>query len=195
MENKIRIATVEDAEALLEIYGYYVLHTAITFEYEVPSVEEFQERIRRTLEKYPYFVAERGGRIVGYAYASSFHTRPAYGWAVETTVYVRRDCKGTGVGRALYDMLQKALALQNIKNLYACIAYPQVEDEYLTGDSVKFHKKMGFVQNGEFTRCGYKFARWYNMVWMEKHIGEHTHEPESVKKFGEIIPQIGGTQM
>ena len=84
----IRTASEADAPALLEIYAPYVDRTAITFEYEVPSVDEFASRIRNTLQKYPYLVAEKGGRILGYAYAGPFHDRPAYDWSVETSIYV-----------------------------------------------------------------------------------------------------------
>lgn len=181
----IRTAKTEEARKLLEIYAPYVIDTAITFEYDVPSVEEFQRRIENTLQKYPYLVAECNGEILGYAYASSFHTRAAYAWAVETSVYVRLDRKKLGIGKALYEELERQLKMQNILNLYACIAYPQEEDEHLTKDSVRFHERMGFELIGEFHQCGFKFNRWYNMVWMEKHIGEHVGEPYAVKRFGE----------
>lgn len=120
----IRPAIPEDAEALLEVYAPYVLQTAITFEYEVPSVEEFAGRVRGTLARYPYLVAERDGKIVGYAYVSAFHARPAYDWAVETSIYVAQACRGGGVGRALYEKLEEVLRRQNILNLNACIAFP-----------------------------------------------------------------------
>lgn len=187
MQNgKIRIATPGDAEKLLEIYAPYVEKTAITFEYTAPAVQEFKERISRTLEQYPYLAAEREGELVGYAYASSFHTRAAYRWGVETTVYVRGNRKGTGIGKALYQALEAILSLQNILNLNACIAYPQIEDEYLTKNSVRFHKHLGYRLVGKFHQCGYKFGRWYDMVWMEKQIGNHTANPPAVKAFGEI---------
>lgn len=184
--SKIRIATEQDAEALLEIYAPYVENTAITFEYTVPTVQEFTQRIRHVLEKYPYLVAEREGKIAGYAYAGTFKERAAYDWSVETTVYVREDQKKTGVGRELYEMLEKLLALQNIQNLNACIAYLEVEDQYLTHNSVQFHEHLGYRLVGEFYKCGYKGGRWYNMVWMEKHIGGHEDRPQAVKSFNNI---------
>lgn len=186
LRSKIRIATKEDARELLEIYAPYVEKTAITFEYDVPTVQEFEERIERVLEKYPYLVAEREGKIVGYAYASSFHSRAAYGWAVETTVYVHKEQKKTGIGKELYEALEKCLAMQNILNLNACIAYTEKKDPYLTKNSVQFHEHLGYRFVGEFYKCSYKFGRWYNMVWMEKHIGEHPDVPLSVKRFDEI---------
>ncbi|MBQ5676713.1 MAG: N-acetyltransferase, partial [Lachnospiraceae bacterium] len=103
----IRNASVDDAEALLNIYAYYVKNTAITFEYEVPSLEEFKERITNTLKKYPYLVAEKEDKIVGYAYAGSFHTREAYQHAAELSVYVRQDWRGHGIGSSLYRELEK----------------------------------------------------------------------------------------
>lgn len=170
---QIRVAEETDAEELLKIYAPYVEHTAITFEYEVPSVQEFADRILKTKKKFPYLVAEKNGQILGYAYAGTFHERAAYDWAVETSIYIRQDKKKLGIGKQLYKALENVLKKQNILNLYACIAYPAQEDEYLTKDSVAFHAHMGYRLVGEFYQCGYKFNRWYNMVWMEKHIGEH----------------------
>ncbi len=180
-EITIRTAVRQDAEALLQIYAPYVKNTAITFEYDVPSVEEFAGRISKVLQKYPYLVAEVNGEPVGYAYAGPFKERAAYDWAVETTVYVRENMKKSGIGRALYTALEKALSAQGILNLNACIAFPETEDEYLTTDSVKFHEKMGFETAGRFHKCGCKFGRWYDMVWMEKLIGEHVENPPAVR--------------
>lgn len=169
----IRSASVSDAAAILEIYAPYVLNTAITFEYDVPPLEEFGGRIKNTLKKYPYIVAEADGKIIGYAYAGVFHERAAYDWSVETSIYVDKELRRSGVGSALYAELEKRLASQGILNLYACIAVPETDDEYLNHDSVKFHERLGYSLVGEFRQCGYKFSRWYNMVWMEKFIGEH----------------------
>lgn len=182
----IRTAVLQDAEVLLEIYAPYVKNTAITFEYDVPTVEEFAGRMSNVLRRYPYLVAEVDGEPAGYAYAGPFKERAAYDWAVETTVYVKEDMKKHGIGRALYEALEKTLAAQGILNLNACIAFPEKEDEYLTTDSVKFHKKMGFSEVGRFHKCGCKFGRWYDMVWMEKHIGTHEENPAEVRSFAEV---------
>lgn len=190
-ECKIRIAVKQDAEALLAIYAPYVEKTAITFEYVVPTIQEFEQRMQHVLEKYPYIVAERDGEIVGYAYAGSFKERAAYDWAVETTVYVREDQQKTGIGKKLYEALEKLLALQNIRNLNACIAWLETEDESLTHNSVQFHAHMGYRLVGEFYQCGYKGGRWYNMVWMEKHIGGHEENPPAVRTFNEIRELAG----
>ncbi|QOV19595.1 GNAT family N-acetyltransferase [Blautia liquoris] len=186
MKSKIKIAEKQDGRRLLEIYAPYVERTAITFEYVVPTVQEFEARISHVLQKYPFLIAKRGEEIMGYAYASAFKERPAYNWAVETTVYVRHDKKNLGIGGELYEALEKVLFAQNILNLNACIAYPEVEDEYLTQNSIQFHQHLGYRFVGEFYKCGYKFGRWYNMVWMEKHLSEHTDNPPAVKPFSEI---------
>lgn len=186
----IRVATANDAEKLLEIYTYYVENTAISFEYKVPSVDEFKSRILKTLARYPYLVSERNGLIVGYAYANAFKERSAYNWAVETTIYVDKDLKGKGLGKELYSALENALALQNISNLNACIGYPVVDDEYLTKNSAQYHEHLGYKLVGEFHKCGYKFGRWYNMVWMEKIIAEHPDYPPPLLAFDEIRPLL-----
>ena len=170
----IRSAVPEDAPRLLAIYAYYVENTAISFEYATPSVEDFTHRIENTLNKYPYLVLEdEEGRIQGYAYAGVFKGRAAYDRSCEVTIYVDPDAKGRGFGRQLYEALEEELKARGFLNLYACIGVPIVEDEYLTRDSELFHQHMGYKKVGEFHQCGYKFDRWYDMIWMEKIIGEH----------------------
>ena len=116
-EIKIRIATTEDAEQLLRIYSYYVENTAITFEYEIPSLKEFQDRIKKILNRNPYLVAEQDGKITGYSYAGIFKDRAAYDWSVETTIYVDKDFHGKGIGKMLYTELERYLKLMNITNV------------------------------------------------------------------------------
>lgn len=186
-EIKIRIATTEDAEQLLRIYSYYVENTAITFEYEVPSLKEFQDRIKKILDRNPYLVAEQDGKITGYSYAGIFKDRAAYDWSVETTIYVDKDFHGKGIGKMLYTELERYLKLMNITNVNACIAYTTKEDQYLTNDSPAFHEKMGYKLVGKFTDSGYKFNRWYDMIWMEKMIGEHKDNQPAIIKFPDII--------
>ena len=174
----IRTASPDDAAALLAIYAPYVRETAITFEYEVPSTEEFTRRITHTLEKYPYLVAEKDHTLLGYAYAGSFHERAAYDWAVETSIYVDQNKKRMGIGKKLHEALEEELRNRGFLNMNACIAYPAQEDEYLTRNSVEFHAHLGYRMVGQFHQCGYKFHRWYDMVWMEKLIGEHTADQQ-----------------
>lgn len=183
---KIRVATAEDAAELLDIYRPYVEKTAITFEYEVPSEEEFCRRIQNTLKKYPYLVAEKDGKLLGYAYTGPFVGRAAYQWGVETSIYLREGCTKMGLGKKMYDALEKVSRAQNILNMNACIGYPEVEDEHLTNNSVDFHGHIGFEMVGTFHKCGYKFGTWYHMVWMEKIIAEHPDHPEPIIPFSEL---------
>ncbi len=169
---EIRLVNVDDAEKLLGIYAPYVEKTAITFDYEVPTVDEFRHRIQTIGSRYPYVVAELGGEIVGYAYAGVFKDRAAYDWSVETTIYVKEGFHGLGIGQLLYEDLERRLKERGIRNLYACVAYVEEPDEYLTNQSVLFHERLGFMICGRFHSCGFKFDRWYDMVWMEKRISE-----------------------
>lgn len=184
----IRPASVSDTEALLHIYQYYVTHTAITFEYEVPSIKEFRSRIMHTLERYPYLIAVQDGNILGYAYAGPFKTRAAYDWSAETTIYLSPDAHKRGIGRMLYQALEDSLRQMGIRNLYACIGYPQTEDEYLTRNSAQFHAHLGFSTVGTFHSCGYKFGRWYDMIWMEKLIGAHENNQPPIQPYPTISP-------
>lgn len=170
---RIRSATAEDAARLLAIYSYYVEKTAISFECDIPSLAEFTNRIVNTLQRFPYLVLEEEGIVQGYAYAGPFKERAAYDQSCELSIYLSRDAKGRGYGRKLYEALEIELKAKGILNLYACIGDPITEDEYLTKNSEQFHQHLGFVKVGEFHKCGYKFGRWYNMIWMEKMIGEH----------------------
>ncbi len=175
----LRPATADDAEALSRIYAPYVETTAITFEYEAPTAEEFRRRIAETEERYPWLVAcgqDNPSHIFGYAYASVYHGRPAYWWSVETSIYLAQDARGKGIGRILHDGLVEELKRRGIQNMYACItAIPEGRrgDPYLTDASIRFHTKLGYRMIGRFQECGYKFSRWYDVVWMELMIGDH----------------------
>ena len=182
----IRTAAVDDAAALLAIYAPYVKGTAITFEYEVPSLEEFQGRIAHTLRRYPYIVAVENSEILGYAYTGPFGERAAYSWSVETSIYLRQDVRGKGLGKRLYAELERISKAQNVQYLYACIAYPDHDDAHLTGNSVAFHTHLGFTPVGLFPHCAYKFGTWYNMTWMEKTLGKHEESPAPFVPFPEL---------
>ena len=280
-----RVARPEDAEALRTIYAPYVEETAITFEYEVPSVEAFRARITHTLATYPYIVAveEQEGnagtghvdgasascldraeanagtahvdstsvssapasgagevteahrtseRIIGYAYVGRLHERAAYDWSVETSIYVDRCARKHGLGRQLYERLEAILRAMNIISVNACIAYPGTmnpavdaataadrlqdahigigdtntadrarkdpregsadsgvdigEDPYLDTNSPDFHAHLGYQLVGHFHACAYKFDRWYDMIWMEKLIGEHDAPQPDIRSWSEI---------
>ena len=172
----IRQATPDDAESLLEIYSHYVLNTAVSFEYAVPSIDEFRERIRKTLEKYPYIVLQVQDEVIGYAYAGPFKTREAYKYSVENTIYLKKNCTKKGYGRILITALEQRLSEMGFTNANACIAYASSEDEHLNNNSMEFQEHMGYKLVGTFHKCAYKFDKWYDMIWMEKFVGEHTQK-------------------
>lgn len=186
MNITIRTASPKDAVKLLEIYAYYVEHTAITFEFEIPSLEDFQERIESTLQNYPYLVAEVDGDIAGYVYAGRFRARAAYDWSASTSIYLSSKYQRLGLGRMLYEKLEAILKKQNITNLYAGVADPMEEDEYLTRNSERFHEAMGYKTVARFEKCGSKFGRWYNLIEMEKIIGEYCCPPKEFIPFSRL---------
>ncbi|NQI71212.1 N-acetyltransferase [Streptococcus suis] len=157
----IRSAQIEDAADLVAIYAPYVEGTAITFETEVPTVAEFASRIEKTLEKFPYLVAEEDGRVVGYAYASTYYPRAAYDWTVELSVYVSKEVRGKGIGSLLYDDIEEDLKARGFKNFLACIALPNPA-------SLALHEKRGYEQVAHFKKVGYKFDAWHDIVWLQK---------------------------
>ena len=179
----IRDAGSGDAARLLEIYGYYVINTAVTFEISMPSLEEFKRRIREISRCYPYLVIEEDVKIEGYAYAHLFVGREAYSYSAETTIYLDPGSRGKGLGRKLCEELEKRLKAMGIINLYACIGVSEKEDGYLTNNSRDFHGHIGYKTVGRFEKCGRKFGRWYDMIWMEKLIGEHTEDPSPINRY------------
>lgn len=180
MMMKIRVAKVEDATRLVEIYRPYVEDTAVTFEYEVPTVEVFSQRIAATLAKYPYIVLENEqGRIVGYAYAGTYKGRTAYDWSVEVTVYLDQENHGHGYGKLLYTALEVYLSKQHVYQLTACITAGN-------GVSEKFHEKLGYRKVAHFAQIGYKFGRWYDVCWMQKTLGDLPSQPAPFIPFSEL---------
>ena len=182
----IRNARIADARRILAIYDFYVKNTAITFEYDTPSLDEFKERMKKTMLRYPYLVIEEDGVIQGYAYAGAFVGRAAYDWSCELTVYLDHTRQKCGMGRKIYEALEDALRKMGVLNLYACIGYPETEDEYLTRNSAGFHAHLGYIKVGEFHKCGYKFGRWYHMIWMEKTIGEHKNRQRPITNYPDL---------
>ena len=182
----IRNARIADARRILAIYDFYVKNTAITFEYDTPSLDEFKERMKKTMLRYPYLVIEEDGVIQGYAYAGAFVGRAAYDWSCELTVYLDHTRQKCGMGRKIYEALEGALRKMGVLNLYAFIGYPEEDDEYLTKNSADFHAHLGFTKVGEFHKCGYKFGRWYHMIWMEKTIGEHKNRQRPITNYPDL---------
>ncbi|MBP3672253.1 MAG: N-acetyltransferase [Oscillospiraceae bacterium] len=159
----IRIAEERDVPEMLAIYAPYILTTTATFEYDVPSYEEFLRRLRSITERFPWLVWEEDGVILGYAYGSAPFERAAYSWCSEASVYLRPEAQGKGIGRKLYTALEGILTYQGYRVVYAIITSENAA-------SVAFHSKMGYKTDVNFQNCGYKFGRWLGVIWMEKRL-------------------------
>ena len=155
----IRIATEADVPQMLAIYAPYILTTTYTFEYTVPSEEEFLRRFRDITARFPWLVWEEDGQILGYAYGSAPFERAAYSWCAEDSVYLRPEAQGRGIGKRLCRALEKILTYQGYRQVYAIIT-----SENQT--SLEFHKKLGYTPCGHFPKCGYKFGRWLEVTWL-----------------------------
>ncbi|MGT2950190.1 GNAT family N-acetyltransferase [Streptococcus cuniculi] len=161
----IRTAEVSDAAALRAIYEPYVVKTAITFDFDVPSEADFAQKIASVQERHPFLVAESEGKVIGYAYASTYYDKSAYDWTAELTIYMDENKRGLRLGSVLYDMLEEELIKRNFKNFVACISLPN-------DASIAFHEKRGYEQVAHFKKVGYKFDKWHDIVWLQKSLVE-----------------------
>ncbi len=177
----LRFARETDAAALLAIYAQYI-DTSVTFEYTLPSEEEFTARIRDTLALYPYLVCEDEGRIVGYSYAHRYRERAAYAWCTELSVYVDQTYHGKGVGRAMYVALEKMLLLQGVRSTYAIVTQPNEK-------SNAFHTAMGFIPVGRQTKVGYKAGAWHDICIFEKLIADFDTSPAPLIPITEMMEE------
>jgi L-amino acid N-acyltransferase YncA len=167
---RIRLASEDDAAGILSIYAPYITNTSFTFETEVPVENEFKERIRKYLLKYPWLVCETEGQIAGYAYASQYRERKAYQWSAECSVYIHDDFQRQGVAQALYSALFAILKKQGFMNVYAVINLPNDK-------SVALHERMGFTYFATYEKVGYKLGQWKNVGWWRLQLNEFTNEP------------------
>jgi L-amino acid N-acyltransferase YncA len=175
----VRIASPGDAGDMVDIYAPFIRETAVTFENEVPSVEDFAARVAEILERFPWLACEDGGRVIGYAYACPHRARHAYRWSVETSIYVAEGRRKSGVGRALYGALLEILGVQGLCNAYAGITLPNAE-------SAAFHESFGFRWIGTFPAVGYKQGAWRDVGWWHLRLGEGSSEPPEPRSFPEI---------
>ena len=157
----IRSATLDDAPALLDIYRPFIEHSAVSFEMQAPSVDEFASRIDKALKGWAWLVAEVDGQCAGYAYGGTHRERAAYRWSVETSVYLHPDFHRRGIARLLYSQLFDVLAEKGYCNAYAGATMPN-------DASIGFHRSMGFEWIGVFKRVGWKFGKWHDVAWMQR---------------------------
>lgn len=179
---KIRFAQESDAAALLEIYKQYI-DTSITFEYKLPTKEEFQRRIREYSEVYPYFICTENGKCVGYIYAHRAQERAAYQWNAELSIYLDKNYQRKGLGSKLYQMMFEILALQGVKTLYGLVTTPNPK-------SVKLHETTGFQLSGTYHNTGYKAGKWCDVLLFEKQIGDYDSKPEPIIPIHKIDRQL-----
>lgn len=176
---KIRLASEKDAEEILEIYKPFIINTPVTFEYEVPKLSEFKNRIINTQKKYPYLVCGIDGNIAAYAYASSYGKRAAFDWSVELSIYINPKYHRKNIGKAMYTCLLKLLKLQGFYNAYALITSPNPQSE-------GFHTSFGFKRACVLPKMGYKFGKWHDLAYYELAIADHKITPKAPKTIDEI---------
>ena len=179
MTGILRIATKDDAAAILDIYAPFILNSGITQETEVPSVEEFQQRIASTLIERPWLVCEVDGNVAGYAYAGKHRDRKGYQWCVESSLYISEKHFGTGIAYALYAALFELLKLQGYVNAYAVITLPNDR-------STAFHEKFGFYYFTTYKKVGYKLGQWHDVGWWQYDVNPHDADPNDPVRFSQL---------
>lgn len=182
----VRAAAPEDAEQLLEIYTPFVISedsslSNVSFELAAPDVKEFRQRIQDISKQFPYLVGEVNGQILGYVYCHPYRERLAYQWAVEVTIYLAPAGQGKGLGRLLYETMEKLLCLQGVTMAYSCIT---VGNDH----SIKMHEALGYRLIGTFTNSGYKNGQWLDTVWLEKQLQPCPKQPDNIKSWWELDP-------
>ena len=182
----VRAAAPEDAEQLLEIYTPFVISedsslSNVSFELAAPDVEEFRQRIQDISKQFPYLVGEVNGQILGYVYCHPYRERLAYQWAVEVTIYLAPAGQGKGLGRLLYETMEKLLCLQGVTMAYSCIT---VGNDH----SIKMHQALGYRLIGTFTNSGYKNGQWLDTVWLEKQLQPCPDQAYNIKSWWELDP-------
>jgi L-amino acid N-acyltransferase YncA len=180
----IRLAEERDAEAIQRIYAPFVLQTAVSFEFEPPSVDDMRSRIADTLARLPWLVCERREKVIGYAYASPHKPRAAYGWSVDVAIYLHEEHHRQGVGRALYTSLLAALRLQGFYNAYAGVTLPNP-------GSVGLHEAMGFQPVGIYRDVGYKFGKWHDVGWWQLALRDRSAAPAAPESLDSVVAGAG----
>ncbi|MBN2775875.1 MAG: N-acetyltransferase [Prolixibacteraceae bacterium] len=177
---EIKCVSYDEIPGILEIYSSFVKDTPVTFEIEIPNVEEMWDRVSGILKKLPFLVCLVDSKVAGYAYASNFRSRQAYQWSKEVSVYVHPDFRRGKIAKTLYTALIEILKYQGIVNLLAVITLPNFE-------SVSFHEKMGFQKAGELISIGFKLGKWHTVGWWKMGLNSDNLPPvKSLTPFNEI---------
>ena len=182
MALRLRLGSIEDAPRMVEIYAPYVLHHPFTFEIEVPTVDEYKQRLRKVQEFFPIFVLEEDGRVVGFSYASFYHARLAYRWDAETTIYIEEGRHRKGYASILYSALLPCLKDQGFVEAYAVLGCPNDPSE-------KFHARFGFERRAVLPKTGFKCGHWWDVVFYVKQLNEKTETPSEPVPFSSLDPK------
>ena len=180
----VRDATVDDAAACARIYEPYVRDTVVSFELEPPTAAEVAARIAATLARHAWLVLEDDGRVVGYAYGSTFNARAGYAWSTSVSVYTEPGRPRTGAGRALYTALLDRLSARGYRTALAGIALPNVA-------SVGLHTAMGFEPVGTYRRVGWKLGRWHDVARYQRPLGDPTDDAPPERPGGTVDTAAG----
>lgn len=180
-EKIIRMANLDDAVRILEIYNPYIENTCITFECTPVSLNAFKERMTKIMENFPFIVYELDKKIIGYAYASSSYTRAAYTWNCDTSIYLDEAYHDRGIGSLLYKTLFLLMKEMGYYNVYALVTS-------VNPISLAFHKNLGFIVEGQHETMGFKFGKWLGITRLVKKIGDFSKTPLPVKSIHEIDP-------
>ncbi len=175
----IRPILPEDVATTLEIYRYYVEKTSVTFDIEVPSIQEFSDKIEGIRHHFPWLICLMDNKIVGYAHASKHRYKSAYKWSVESTIYVAKDFHRMGIAKLLYEALFDKLRLQGFYNIYAGISLPNISSE-------AFHKSIGFEEVGTYKKIGFKQGEWHDVKWFQLSLIEHIDNPQDPVPFSSL---------
>lgn len=169
----IRPSTADDLPAITAVYAWNVEHGTGTFELEAPDLAEMSRRRDDVLGKgLPWLVAERGGQVLGYAYANHFRPRRAYRFCLEDSIYLADEARGQGVGRLLLAELVARCEAAGARQMLAVIG------DSANAGSIGVHRALGFEHTGILRSAGWKFGRWLDVVLMQKSLGlGHTTEP------------------
>ena len=172
----LRMATPDDAADVADLYNWYVTHGVQTFQYAPSTAEEYRQNIAEVLTAAPFLVARTAdGRLLGFACAHPWHSREAYAWDVETTVYCAPDAVGQGIGKRLYTALLSLLRQQGYRNAYALVTGGNKPSDAL-------HKALGFTRFGVEKRTGYKFGQWLDLTYWGLQLVPGSGEPAPVRK-------------
>jgi L-amino acid N-acyltransferase YncA len=160
----------DHAPAILNIYRPFIEKTSVSFEVEVPSESAFQERLNNITSKFPLMVLMEDETLLGYAYASTHRERPAYRWAVETSIYMAPEAQGKGLGYLLYKNLLQELIARGFTHAFGIITVPNNASVYL-------HSKCGFSHLAVHEKAGWKFGKWHDVLWMRKDLFSQPNQP------------------